>query len=1018
MSASGPPSAGQDEADNGFVKTATSSAASAGRHRTKTLLPTWVTSHFNFNDLKVVFRCWVAVWVAVLLVLIDPVLQNFGISTFFAGIVLYITPPAGTLTVYLFGSLSLLLGMCLAWAWGLLSMKAAFAARPDADTQALLSSLQQQAATIANQTGQPAAAVAQQLVYEGHMLDARVVVVFFVMSCAFIYVLARLRYANSKLILLQLFGTIVTDVFILSGPILTKFNATLAQVLVKPGAVGVGLGAACSVLIFPRSTSSVVLSQMEQLTRLLDTPLRMTRQFLNDDGTSSGNDAQSSKAAVIGMLKAMEPGLAFLPLDFSRGRWNSEDIKSLYIKIREATAASLFLIDFHVARVSTAARAKKLAHSRNADSKTPQDEKSVSEVVGSALSDRTEISSLVEALKSPEESSVRPELVSTLRDTTANILQTTSQATVLAAEAIHIVNTNRWLIGEQQKSRLNAIVSELGELRASLEAARATCITETNDGVIRAHAELFDEHGQLRNRNHMHPLALNGIILSMVLEERIIGAASSMESVLEHVAQLLQLRTEQRIWLPSRIRYAFTWLTSDNSTVAAPASSTVAAVDPDDMRHHTEEVQRRLKLVRKGIRDPALGPVKRQGALTKAIVGAYNWLFNPGGIYALRIVVVTIALSIPAVLPSTAGLFYREKGIWAVIMSQTCLLLYMADFTFSLLCRGAGTVIGGVIALVAWYAGSGDGTGNAYGLGATTAVASLVLIWCRIFLPVAFLQACVMAGATFVLIIGFSWDQYHITSYGLPGLGYTAFWKRLVTVLIGFAAAFIVQIFPKPPSATRYVCKTLANHVRTLNDHYALLVSQWGHPRPQGPTPAAAAAAEKMTLKVAETLLELTGPIALLRVEVSSLPFDQSILTRVREKCNVMNQCLGKLLVLSSTLPKHLQERLAQTAGLVDNQSVANLMSVLAIVETSLRTGSPLPQRLPVPLVETCFLNWFVHHERAELSIDLVRSEDYRRYCVAVSCYLRLLSVVDDLVEDLKGTVGETHVVHAWEHAV
>ncbi|KAK2591383.1 hypothetical protein QQS21_010927 [Conoideocrella luteorostrata] len=1009
--------AGQLEVDNTMVKTLTS----ADHRRPRRQLPGWL-NHFNANDLKVAFRCWVAVWAATILMLIGPSLQNIGVATFFSAIVLYIVPPAGILMIYLLASLSLLLGMCLAWAWGLLSMKAAFAVRSDAEMQALLQSLQQQAAMLANQTGQPPSAVATKLIYDGFLLDARVIAIFYVMCCVFIYALARLRYANGKLILLQIFGTIVIDVFLLTGPILTQFNAKLAQVLVKPGAIGIGLGAACSILIFPQSTSYVVLSQMEQLIRMMEMPLDSTKRFFAGESTLDDAELRSSKGAIIGVFKAMEPAVAFLPLDFSRGRWNTDDVKSLHGRVREGIAAGLFLLDFHIARVSAAVRAEKRGtspattaanhDSNGAASDEGQDEKLSQDTAAPAVN-----TGLVDALKSPEQSSVRSGLLEALRDTNAEVLLVNSRALKLAAETVHITNTSRWYLSASRKTRLVNLRTELAELRLALQTAREESITGTNDAVIRAHADLFDEQGQLKDRKTISPLALNGLILSMVLEERIVGTASATEEILNHIVQLLELRTEHRIWLPSRIQYAFSWLFSRNITAPVPGASTVSAADPDDVQEQAEETHRRLRMVSKGNKGAKAS--KPKGLLTRAVVGTYKWLFNPGGMYALRMVIVTIAVSIPASLPSTAGFFYREKGIWAVIMAQTCLLMYMADFTFSLVCRGLGTVFGGALALVAWYAGSGTGIGNPYGVGATTAVISFILMWWRVYLPPAFAQASIMTAATFVLIIGFSWDEHHTVQYGLPGVGYEAFWRRLVTVLIGFAAALIVQIFPKPPSATRYVCKTLANHIRSLNDHYALLISQWGHPRRlDGQNLGGAAAAEQITLKLAENLLELTGAISLLKVEISTTPFDQKILFTTREKCNTMNQCLGKLLVLSSTLPKHLQGRLAQTVGIIEDRSVGNLMSVLTIIESSLRTGSPLPERLPVPLVESCFVTWYSHHERAELSVELVRSKDYRQYCVAVSAYLTFLSTVDDLVEELKGTLGETHVVHQWEETV
>ncbi|KAJ9618690.1 hypothetical protein H2203_008894 [Taxawa tesnikishii (nom. ined.)] len=40
--------------------------------------------HFNARDLKILFRCSVAFWVASLLIFIDPALRAFGSATFFA----------------------------------------------------------------------------------------------------------------------------------------------------------------------------------------------------------------------------------------------------------------------------------------------------------------------------------------------------------------------------------------------------------------------------------------------------------------------------------------------------------------------------------------------------------------------------------------------------------------------------------------------------------------------------------------------------------------------------------------------------------------------------------------------------------------------------------------------------------------------------------------------------------------------------------------------------------------------
>jgi hypothetical protein len=94
--------------------------------------------------------------------------------------------------IFILSSLTLLIGMALAWAWGVIVMKAAMAARPQSETLALLQGLQHQAYIQANATGQPIALAAQELAYNGWMLDTRVSVVYFVLICLFIYFLVGL----------------------------------------------------------------------------------------------------------------------------------------------------------------------------------------------------------------------------------------------------------------------------------------------------------------------------------------------------------------------------------------------------------------------------------------------------------------------------------------------------------------------------------------------------------------------------------------------------------------------------------------------------------------------------------------------------------------------------------------------------------------------------------------------------------------------------------------------------------
>lgn len=125
-----------------------------------------------------------------------------------------------------------------------------------------------------------------------------------------------------------------------------------------------------------------------------------------------------------------------------------------------------------------------------------------------------------------------------------------------------------------------------------------------------------------------------------------------------------------------------------------------------------------------------------------------------------------------------------------------------------------------------------------------------------------------------------------------------------------------------------------------------------------------------------------------------------------------INQCLSQLLVYSSSLPHDLKERFARLSGALDDRLIGDLMAVLTLVEQSLKTGDPLPAVLPVPLIARC-----VRLDRAfskaeagngSLSINTIREEGFRKYCVVLSAFVQLLGCADELVWRVKTAVGET----------
>ena len=252
----------------------------------------------------------------------------------------------------------------------------------------------------------------------------------------------------------------------------------------------------------------------------------------------------------------------------------------------------------------------------------------------------------------------------------------------------------------------------------------------------------------------------------------------------------------------------------------------------------------------------------------------------------------------------------------------------------------------------------------------------------------------------------------HIPQYGSPGLGYTVFWRRLLLVLIGVAAATIVQIIPHPPSASKHIRKSLSNTIRTISDHYALLLSSWGPHQQHQTHTEGQLLAESISLQLAHSRVTLDGPSQRRRFEFSSSRFDSVSLDRVKRLCHNLNRNLGRLLLLSGSLPQEHRDRLARQTGLLDHRAIGEVMAVLGVCEQALQSEDAPPEILPSPLVRRSFEYWRLHPEEVgALRAERVRDENERRYCVALSAYLKFLGTIDELVLVIKEVLGEAHLV-------
>ncbi|KAG9964541.1 hypothetical protein KCU61_g2774, partial [Aureobasidium melanogenum] len=989
--ASGSPT--EKESHNGnsssLQETNTNATAKTPSQKQKKKLPPFF-DHFNARDLKILFRCSVAFWVASLLIVIEPTLKTFGNATFFSCITIMFLPPSGVVLVFILGGFTMILGMALAWAWGVIAMKAAQATRPQTETLARLQALGIQAA---KNTGATTYSPASVLVYDGFMLDTRITVTFFCMLCLFVYLMARLRIKVPKLTLTAIFAWIITDIFLTIGPLLPSFQGTIPQVLIKPAAAGIAISLACSILIFPESTSHMTLYNMHKLVTSMASCLDLTRGFLEDyPNTSHVAPMQSLRAGVLGGWAALEPSFGFLSFDVSFGYWSAQDIASMREPIRRVMIGSMSLLAFEILQgrsqekikqlKSTDPRTQKLAEADNNEKKHMYGKHQVMQSLN-----------LIDSLGEPEVGQSVSNSYQALSQASNPLLEACKDAFQAMAHSIHENNSRRWFgrmsadqFAQMRQSHVDAL-QHLREERSKFPAV-------ANEALFASHKHLFDENGRFHGQtSERHKLT--GMFFGFNFEDRLLLLAAALDRALEQVTLLEKERTRVRMWFPTGLRKFGAWAFGGSR---APA---IGAPTIDDMPQADKatigEVQQSFSRVHK--------PIRKRNKISAIILGFGHWLSNDEGIFALRVLVATLAAAIPAVCTTSAGFYYREKGLWALIMAQTGTATFSAEFNFAFTTRIFGSVVGGVLGMLGWYIGSGDGPGNPYGLAAVLAVYAVILMWFRLYTPPQLLQAVMIGGSTTILVIGYGYIDTHLPTYGNPGWGYEVFWRRTVLVLVGFAISFIVTLLPWPSSLSRNIARKLSGVLNREADHYAALLSSWSDLESHDKHTVAI---EAVTIQLAEELSVLSGPIQSLKFELSSSVFDSTTCGSIKSIAEFINYQLAHLHIRAATLSPEMRHRFAVASGILDHRSIADVMVVLNIVAQSLKTGDPLPVRLPTPLLKNCLEHG--HGSSVEsLTIDVLKKEGVRGYTVCMSAYLGFLSGVDELVLALKEAVGEAH---------
>lgn len=443
-------------------------------------------------------------------------------------------------------------------------------------------------------------------------------------------------------------------------------------------------------------------------------------------------------------------------------------------------------------------------------------------------------------------------------------------------------------------------------------------------------------------------------------------------------------------------------------------------------------------------RDPdALDP---EGLLQVVGHTIYMWVRRPfrgNALFGIKAAVLIALVSLPAYIKSSAPWCYSNRAIWAIFMAQLTLARFRGETAFALLSRILATVIGAVWALVIWYISTGSGRGNAYGLGATCAVAFPLLFLYRIYYPGPPITP-IIASVTTVLIVGYSWKDVTNPTPGSPGYGWSTAWRRLVAVIVGVSAAYMFSYLPPSSTLREYQRLSHAATIAELGKIYCAVVgiASHGHHdhasrRLEGESVAEVPASEVVRKRIIGVRAKLRR-LSMISVNVSyefSLrgrwPSSRyaALFSVQMEISKLLSHCIA---VLERLGPAYSIALLRRTRFL-DPRFLGDVLSVISMCSTALKTAEPLPQVTPCPLVDrfmdtphgfNAYLPDDVHTATdpllaelpTKITLQTLEDAEYMTFAVGVATLFGLVVRIDRLCVAVKQLVGESYAVPVDVH--
>ncbi|KAH9950803.1 hypothetical protein B0H21DRAFT_721769 [Amylocystis lapponica] len=900
-------------------------------------LPPWITTNLRSRkSWKLLLRCWLASWISFIIILPQKSLATLGQAAFFALLASTMMPPNLPFQIFTFMLSTMIVGILIGWAFGCAAMRAALASR----SQVLLRASLQKEATSAAGLSNPDA-LFEASIFAAEFLDPRSSAVFGCFLGFVVFLFALLRAYIPRLTLMSIFGTIAIDVFCCYGPLFPFAQYTLMYQLLIPTSCYVAIGFILITFVFPETLNHAELSHLTTLLTKMKDMMDLQQVVLNaapEDlapGTPLLVKVIGLKEGVIGLMQMLTGQLQFINLEFTWGKWNGDDIKAL-CKPLQAVVSKIAGAHVFAGMVGKPTFSEFSAAASRTN--LPSSDPSLESVPG----DSHLIQQLREHFVTAEAAhGVRmADILPVLRDVTAELRAASSLVLGALAAVVEDVNTHRYARGAGASAESERLV---GELDASTERLRRAM---DDFKMTQRLALIVPFERVLEEAKNTPNVPLRALYHSYVFAGGLMVAGESILRLAEAIGKLAQKRKRSRLWAPKGLRMFGKLLASRHQSEGEQLTG--ESTPPEEQRQ-SEREERKYKLDPDS--KPPTNPAQRFMNLLHA---AYKWCKTPEAMFGFKNVIVTIALWLPAVISHSGKFYYAQKGMWALIMAQTTLNVYASDQIYNYVMRVFGTFVGGVYGLLCWYIGSANGNGNAYGVAASVAVFLVPLIFCRLYAPPQSMPFIFLVGATYTLVVGYSWIDGHLPIFSNVGIGWSIAWRRFTLVIIGCVASFVLMMFP-PSSGRKAVRVRNASTIASLSFLYAHLMAAWINET----EPAAADKDKSDLISSAEWLPEfrerfigLSTQMSMLRTQTNIAKWEGNVrgawpYEEYMQLVTVQSNMVTSLAMLGGSLEqldRGMRIAFLQHTKVVNPNFISEVMSMFLLISQSLRTGEPLHQ--------------------------------------------------------------------------